>query len=43
MLSLDWGLPTVFGIMAIPTLIAGLSIFVMGLVSARVLRLQAQA
>jgi AAHS family 4-hydroxybenzoate transporter-like MFS transporter len=38
MLSLGWGLPTVFGIVAIPTLVAGLSIFVMGLVRARVLR-----
>ncbi len=32
MLSLSWGLPTVFAIVAIPAVIAGLSIFVMGLV-----------
>ena len=42
-LSLGWGLPTVFGIVAIPTFIAGLSIFVMGLVRAQVFRLGVQA
>jgi AAHS family 4-hydroxybenzoate transporter-like MFS transporter len=35
MLSLGWSLPTVFAIVAIPAVIAGLAIFVMGLVRAR--------
>ena len=34
LLSLEWGLPTVFAIVAIPAFIAGLAIFVMGLVRA---------
>lgn len=34
MLSLGWGLPTVFGIVAIPAFIAGVSIYVMGLTRA---------
>ena len=33
MLSLGWGIPTVFAIVAIPAFIAGLAIFVMGGVS----------
>jgi AAHS family 4-hydroxybenzoate transporter-like MFS transporter len=32
MLSLGWGLPTVFAIVAISAFIAGLAIFAMGLV-----------
>jgi AAHS family 4-hydroxybenzoate transporter-like MFS transporter len=40
-LSLDWGLPTVFGIVAVPTVIAGLAIFVMGLVCSRLSQLPA--
>ena len=44
MLTLGWGLPTVFAIVAVPAVIAGLAIFVMGRVRARALgRLQLQA
>jgi len=42
MLSLGWGLPTVFAIVAVPAFIAGLSIFVMGVVRTPVPRLQSQ-
>ena len=35
MLSLGWGLPTVFAIVAVPAVVAGLAVFAMGLVRAR--------
>jgi AAHS family 4-hydroxybenzoate transporter-like MFS transporter len=43
MLSLGWGIPTVFAIVAIPAFIAGLAIFAMGLgrrLAARQVQLQ---
>ncbi len=43
MLSLGWGLPTVFAIVGIPAVLAGLAIFAMGLVRRRVPQLQLQA
>lgn len=39
MLSLGWGLPTVFAIVAVPAVIAGLAIFAMGLVRSRMSQL----
>jgi len=43
MLGLGWGLPTVFAIVAIPAVIAGFAIFLLGRVRSRALQLALQA
>jgi AAHS family 4-hydroxybenzoate transporter-like MFS transporter len=43
MLGLGWGLPTMFAVVAIPAVIAGLAIFSLGLVRRRALQLSLQA